>query len=79
MLDYYDEFFPTIADEGLLHGEDIPMSRKEIYQAFQKYNEYLIEAEDRIPPDLFYEMRIKLDFWRGVQGSATESAKKALS
>ena len=65
VLDYYDEFFPTITDEGLLHGENIPMSRREIYQAFQKYNEYLIEAEDRIPPDLFYEMRIKLDFLEG--------------
>ena len=65
VLDYYDEFFPTITDEGLLHGEDISMSRKEIYQAFHKYNEYLIEAEDRIPPDLFYEMRIKLDFLEG--------------
>lgn len=65
VLDYYDEFFPTIVDEELLHGESISMSRKEIYQAFQKYNEYLMEAEDRIPPDLFCEMRIKLDFLEG--------------
>lgn len=65
VLDFYDEFFPTIASEEFLRREIPVMSRDEIYSAIREYNSYLTEAEDRLPRNLFCEMKIKLAFLEG--------------
>lgn len=65
ILDFYDEFFPTIVDKGLLYGEETPMSRGEVYRYFQEYRAYLLEVEEQLPHEQFYELQMKLDFLEG--------------
>ncbi len=65
VLDYYDEFFPTIVDENIQRWGDASISRKEIFQRFRQYNKNLQDLEDDLAPQQYDELRMKLDFLQG--------------
>ena len=65
VLDFYDEFFPTIVSEDLLYGKTMPMSREDVYRSFEEFNAFLTEYEDRLPVEQYHELRMKLDFLEG--------------
>lgn len=64
VLDYFDEFFPTVIDDDQ-RRQSLLLSRKEIYDRFEKYNAALLKLEDEMPPQQYYELRMKLDFLQG--------------
>ncbi len=64
ILDYYDEFFPTIADEAQ-YEQSLLISRQEIYSYFDQYHSDLIALEDKLPRAQWLELKMKLDFLQG--------------
>lgn len=65
VLDYYDEFFPTIIDDTIQQKEQWFISRADVYDRFRQYNADLQKLEDELPPNQFFELRMKLDFLQG--------------
>lgn len=65
VLDYFDEFFPTIIDDTIQYNERWLISREETYARFKQYRAELQALEDELPSGQYYELRMKLDFLQG--------------
>lgn len=65
VLDYFDEFFPTILDDTIQYKERWLIGREETYARFEQYSAELQALEDELPSAQYYELRMKLDFLQG--------------
>ncbi len=64
ILDYIDEFFPTITDD-ILRYQSLLIPQKDICARIEQYDNDLQLLEDELPPQQYYELRMKLDFLQG--------------
>lgn len=64
ILDYIDEFFPTITDD-ILRYQSLLIPQKDIFARLDQYDNDLQLLEDELPSQQYYELRMKLDFLRG--------------
>ena len=65
VLDYFDEFFPTIVDDTIQYNERWLISREETYARFQQYSAELQALEAELPSSQYYELLMKLYFLQG--------------
>ena len=67
VLDYFDEFFPTIVDDTIQYNERWLISREETYARFQQYSAELQALEAELPSSQYYELLMKLYFLRSIE------------
>ena len=65
ILDYFDEFFPTITDEIQQTQSLLTISREEVYRRFRQYDQELQRLEGELPVQEYFELKMKLDFLQG--------------
>lgn len=65
VLDYFDEFFPTIVDDTIQYNERWLISREETYARFQQYSAELQALDAELPSSQYYELLMKLYFLQG--------------
>lgn len=82
VLDYFDEFFPTIVDDIIQYNERWLISREETYARFQQYSAELHALEDKLPSSQYYELLMKLYFLQGramIRGGQREAGLNVIN
>ena len=65
ILDYFDEFFPTIVDDTIQHLERWLISRPEAFRLLEQYSSDLRAMENELPHDRYCELQMRMDYMWG--------------